>query len=65
MRQLPMILLVILLTMSGTSALFVAAVVGVIETVRARQRLEQRRDDRRPGGHTKARASLHVLKPLR
>jgi uncharacterized protein involved in outer membrane biogenesis len=65
MRQLLMILLVILLTMIGTSALFLAVVVGVKETVRARRRIKQRRDDSRPGQHTKARMSLHVLKPLR
>jgi hypothetical protein len=60
MRQLPMILLVIVLTMIGTSALFVAAVVVVKETVRARRRIEQRWDNSRPSKHTKQRASLHV-----
>jgi hypothetical protein len=53
MRQLLTILLVISLTMIGTSALFLMVLVVVKETVRPRQRVEQRRP------------SLHVLKPLR
>jgi hypothetical protein len=65
MRQLLMILLVILLTMIGTSALFLAAVVVVKETVRATRRIMPRWDDTHPSVHTKQGTSLHVLRPLR
>jgi hypothetical protein len=43
MRQLLMVPLVILLTMIGTSVLFLAAVVVAKETTRAWRRIEQRR----------------------
>lgn len=65
MRQLLTILLVIVVTMVGTSALFVAAVVVGKETVRAGRRIAQRWVTTRRGEHPNQRTLLHVLGPLR